>query len=74
MMKKITYLSLAAAFVAIAACGNDVDVDTDTAMVPAVDTSAGFAVPAPFDTSLRVDSLTDTTKRGTIPPATKTPY
>jgi len=67
-MKKT--LSLAAAMFALAACGNDVDVTTDTATVPAVDTSAGLATPttpAPIttDTSLK----TDTTKKDT----TKTP-
>jgi hypothetical protein len=71
-MKKITTLSLVAALGALAACGNDVDVTTDTATVPVVDTTAGLATPstvAPLgtDTSLKMDSLSDTTKK------TKTP-
>jgi hypothetical protein len=67
-MKKT--LSLAAAMFALAACGNDVDVNTDTATVPAVDTSAGMAMPPVADT-LKVDTTirTDTTRRDT----TKTP-
>jgi hypothetical protein len=68
-MKKISALSLVVALAAVAACGNDVDVTTDTATVPAVDTSAGLATPSapvtPLDTSL----TTDTTKKDT----TKTP-
>lgn len=64
-MKKT--LSLVAAMFALAACGNDVDVDTDTASVPAVDTTAGLAVPTPMDTSLKMDTslTTDTTKKDT---------
>ena len=66
-MKKISTLSLVAALFAVAACGNDVDVTTDTATVPAVDTSAGLATPTtpvtPLpDTSIRTDTTTDTTK------------
>ncbi len=71
-MKKLTTLSLVAALAAVAACGNDVDVATDTASVPAVDTSAGLATPSttvtPLDTSLRTDT-TDTLRLDT----TKTP-
>jgi hypothetical protein len=73
-MKKITTLSLVAALAAVAACGNDVDVTTDTATVPVVDTTAGLATPSTTltpvpDTSLKPDSLMDTTKKST----TKTP-
>ena len=69
-MKKISTLSLVAAMFALAACGNDVDVTTDTATVPAVDTSAGLATPMPMDTSLRMDTTKiDTLKKDT----TKTP-
>jgi hypothetical protein len=62
-MKKITTLALVAAFGAVAACGNDVDVTTDTATVPAIDTTSGFSTPpttvAPLgtDTTLRPDTL-----------------
>lgn len=64
-MKKLTTLSLAAAVFALAACGNDVDVTTDTATVPAYDTAAGLAVPTPIDTTLRTDTtlIPDTTVR-----------
>jgi ABC-type glycerol-3-phosphate transport system substrate-binding protein len=62
-MKK-TFALVAAAF-ALAACGNDVDVATDTATVPAIDTSAALAVPTPMDTSLMDTTRTDTTKRDT---------
>ena len=63
-MKK-TFAFAAAAF-ALAACGNDVDVATDTATVPSIDTSAGLAVPTPIDTSMRIDTTkTDTTMRDT---------
>lgn len=63
-MKKTIFLT--AAVFALGACGNDVDVETDTAMVPGVDTSAGLAVPTPIDTSLRLDTtLVDTTKTDT---------
>ena len=66
----LTVLAGAAAMFALAACGND-DTMSDTAMVPGIDTSAGFAVP-PTDPALTlpadslrdtmlVDSLTDTT-------------
>lgn len=70
-MKKITALALVAAFGAVAACGNDVDVQTDTATVPAFDTTAGMATPsttlAPLgtDTSLRTDTLSDTLRTTT---------
>ena len=68
-MKKITTLSLVAAFAAVAACGNDVDVATDTATVPAIDTTAGLATPPattlPADTSLKPDTLSDTLKTKT---------
>lgn len=74
MMKKITTVSLVAAAFAVAACGNDVDVNTDTATVPTVDTAAGLAVPAPMDTTLRIDTtLRDTVKTDTLA-KTKTPY
>lgn len=69
IMKKFTALSLVAAFAAVAACGNDVDVDTDTATVPAVDTSMGMATPI-LDTTLRTDTTVVDTTRDT----TKTPY
>jgi hypothetical protein len=69
-MKKITALSLVAALAAVAACGNDVDVTTDTATVPAVDTTAGLATPSTTVTPLGTDtSMMDTTKKDT----TKTP-
>jgi len=69
-MKKITALALVAAFGAVAACGNDIDVETDTASVPMVDTMSGMATPstiAPYgtDTSFRADSLTDTLRTTT---------
>lgn len=71
MMKKITTVALVAAAFTMAACGNDDDLNTDTATVPAVDTSAGFAVPTPMDTSFRTDTtMRDTLNRDT----TKTPY
>lgn len=74
MMKKITAVSLVAAAFAVAACGNDVDVNTDTANAPIVDTAAGLAVPAPLDTSLRTDTtLRDTLRTDTLA-KTKTPY
>ena len=74
MMKKIMTASLVAAAFAVAACGNDVDVNTDTASAPIVDTAAGLAVPAPLDTSLRTDTtLRDTLKTDTLA-KTKTPY
>ena len=64
-MKKFATLSVVAAAFALMACGNDVDVETDTATVPAVDTTAGLAVPTPMDTTLKVDSLSDTTRLDT---------
>ena len=73
-MKKITALSLVAALAAVGACGNDVDVTTDTATVPVVDTTAGLATPSTtatplgMDTSLKMDSLSDTTKKTTKTP------
>lgn len=74
MMKKITTLTLAATAFAVAACGNDVDVNTDTATVPTVDTAAGLAVPTPIDTSFRMDTtLRDTLTTDTLA-KTKTPY
>lgn len=75
MMNKITTLSLAAAAFAVAACGNDVDVNTDTSNAPTVDTAAGLAVPTPMDTSLRTDTtLRDTLNRDTTANTKKTPY
>jgi hypothetical protein len=71
-MKKITTLSLVAALAAVAACGNDVDVTTDTATVPMVDTSAGLATPSTTVTPLGTDTLSitrDTLNKDT----TKTP-
>ena len=68
-MKKLASLSLVAALAAVAACSNDVDVNTDTATVPAFDTSAGLATPSTMplgtDTSLKMDTLSDTLKRDT---------
>lgn len=64
MMKKLMAVSLAVAGVAVAACGNDVDVNVDTS-APVVDTVGGLV--APVDTSLRRDTtaiLYDTVKQG----------
>ena len=69
-MKKMTTLALVAALAAVTACGNDVDVMTDTATVPAVDTSAGLATPSTTITPIPDTSLKlDTTK----PDTSKTP-
>lgn len=70
-MKKITALALVAAFGAVAACGNDIDVETDTAYVPMVDTMSGMATPSTTltplgtDTTFRMDSLSDTLRTTT---------
>lgn len=68
-MRKTIFFAGIVAAAALAACG-DADVEyNDTATVPGFDTSAGLAVPTtdtlltttPLDTSMRRDSLMDTT-------------
>ncbi|MEX2177525.1 MAG: hypothetical protein WD801_02365 [Gemmatimonadaceae bacterium] len=70
-MRKTTFtLASAAALFVLAACGGKDDTYTDTATVPGIDTTAGFAIPTadPFTAdsirradSIRLDSLADTT-------------
>lgn len=74
----------AAAFVAltaVAACGRNDMESSDTATVPAVDTSAGLALPSPMsdsalkaDSALRADSVRTDSLTKTSGSKTKKPY